>query len=125
MAKPSNNQATPAGMHLIQLQNISWGSKLLIPSNLLSQFAELMAKIEVVEEEYLQGGAYTIAIVGEPDYGISTVTGKHVFCASKKEADAFRSYHNATFEMLHNDDRPSNWPCVSIEEFRSQPKVTE
>lgn len=114
-------------MHLVQL-NSSWGSKLLIPASLLSQFSQLMSLISIVEEEYLQGGAYTLAPAGDVDYGITTVSStKHVICSSKQEAKAFKAYHDATAEMMKDEDKAANQPVVSLTEFRNHntPEVTE
>ena len=120
MAKP---------MHLVQLNNINWGSKLLIPGALLSQFSQLMALITVVEEEYLQGGAYTLTQTDDVDYGITTVSStKYVICASKQEAKAFKAYHDATAEMMKDEDKAQGRPVVSLDEFRTNhntPEVTE
>lgn len=114
-------------MHLIQLNNIGWGSKLLIPGALLSQFSQLMSLISVVEEEYLQGGAYTLAPTGDVDYGITTVSStKHVICASKQEAKEFKAYHDATAAMMEDEDKVVNRPVVSLDEFRNRKEeVTE
>lgn len=126
MAKPTTSEVP---MHLIQLNNISWGSKLLIPGALLSQFSQLMSLISVVEEEYLQGGAYTLAQTGGVDYGITTVSStKHVICASKQEAKEFKAYHDATAEMMEDEDEDKivNRPVVSLDEFRNRKEeVTE
>lgn len=122
MAKP---------MHLVQFNNISWGSKLLIPGALLSQFSQLMSLISIVEEEYLQGGAYTLAPTGDVDYGTTTVSStKHVICSSKQEAKAFKAYHDATAEMMEDEDedKAQGRPVVSLTEFRTNhntPEVTE
>lgn len=127
MAKHTTTSEVP--MHLIQLNNISWGSKLLIPGALLSQFSQLMSLISIVEEEYLQGGAYTLAPTGDVDYGITTVSStKHVICSSKQEAKAFKAYHDATAEMMKDEDKAANQPVVSLTEFRTNhntPEVTE
>lgn len=127
MAKHTTTSEVP--MHLIQLNNISWGSKLLIPGALLSQFSQLMSLISIVEEEYLQGGAYTLAPTGDVDYGITTVSStKHVICSSKQEARAFKAYHDATAEMMKDGDKAANQPVVSLTEFRTNhntPEVTE
>lgn len=115
-------------MHLVQFNNISWGSKLLIPAALLSQFSQLMSLISIVEEEYLQGGAYTLAPTGDVDYGITTVSStKHVICSSKQEAKAFKAYHDAAAEMMKDEDKVANQPVVSLDEFRTNHKeeVTE
>lgn len=114
-------------MHLVQLNNISWGRKLLIPASLLSQFSQLMSLISIVEEEYLQGGAYTLAPAGDVDYGITTVSStKHVICSSKQEAKAFKAYHDATAEMMEDEDKTQGRPVVSLTEFRNRKEeVTE
>lgn len=123
MAKPT---IPAAPMHLVQLNNINWGSKLLIPGALLSQFSQLMSLINIVEEEYLQGGAYTLAPAGDVDYGITTVSStKHVICSSKQEAKAFKAYHDATAEMMKDEDKVVKQPVVSLAEFRNQPKKEE
>lgn len=126
MAKPTTSEVP---MHLIQFNNISWGSKLLIPGALLSQFSQLMSLISIVEEEYLQGGAYTLAPTGDVDYGITTVSStKHVICSSKQEAKAFKAYHDATAEMMKDEDKAQDRPVVSLDEFRTNhntPEVTE
>lgn len=125
MAKPTTSEVP---MHLIQLNNIGWGNKLLIPGALLSQFSQLMSLISIVEEEYLQGGAYTLAPTGDVDYGITTVSStKYVICSSKQEAKAFKAYHDATAEMMKDEDKAANQPVVSLTEFRNHntPEVTE
>lgn len=123
MAKPTTSER----MHLIQLNNIGWGSKLLIPGALLSQFSQLMSLTTMVEEEYLQGGAYTLAQTGDVDYGITTVSStKHVICASKQEAKEFKAYHDATAEMMEDEGKVVNRPVVSLDEFRNRKEeVTE
>lgn len=127
MAKHTTTSEVP--MHLIQLNNISWGSKLLIPGALLSQFSQLMSLISIVEEGYLQGGAYTLAPTGDVDYGTTTVSStKHVICSSKQEAKAFKAYHDATAEMMKDEDKAANQPVVSLTKFRTNhntPEVTE
>lgn len=126
MAKPTTSEVP---MHLIQLNNISWGSKLLIPGALLSQFSQLMSLTSIVEKEYLQGGAYTLAPAGDVDYDITTVSStKHVICSSTQEAKAFKAYHDATAEMMKDEDKAQGRPVVSLTEFRTNhntPEVTE
>lgn len=124
MTKPTTSEVP---MHLIQLNNVGWGRKLLIPGALLSQFSQLMSLITMVEEEYLQGGAYTLAPTGDVDYGITTVSStKHVICSSKQEAKEFKAYHDATAEMMEDEDKTQDRPVVSLTEFRNRKEeVTE
>jgi hypothetical protein len=116
-AKPTPSH--PANTHLLQFNNFGWGTKLLVPSSMLTQLAQLLSLCTIVEEAYLPDGVQLITTTGDVDYGLSCVTGKHIMLDDRQLAKPFEAYYRSTYELIPADDRPpSGVPLVSVEEFR-------
>ena len=108
----------PNTVMLVTLNDVGWNTKLLVPTSLLSKFAEMMSLCNIVETDYLAGNCETVAIKGDVDFATQTVGQKHVLCESKEQAEEFKKFHNASYELLDSDDRVNGRPVVTLEQFK-------
>lgn len=107
-------------MHLLQFNNLSWGTKLLIPASLLTQLAQLLSLCSTVEEEYTPNGVTILLVGNEVDYGITRATSRHLFVPNEnpRMAKDFVQFYKSTYELTPTDDRVENAPVVTWEDFK-------
>lgn len=130
MAKPTNTKASdPSELFLIQMNNLDWNTRLLVPASLLTQFTQLMGLLSVVrsEDSLRQSNAKVFCPEpsqnGEVDYGIARF-GTSVMCVDQNESKEYAAFHNSTVELKGITDY-SAIPHVSLDEFRKQAKEND
>lgn len=107
----------PANVMLVTLNDVGWNTKLIVPTSLITKFAELMSLCSVVECEYLKGSCETVAVKGYVDFGVTTLGQSRVLCDNKEQAAEFKKFHDASYELMDSTDRVSGRPVVSMDDF--------
>lgn len=126
MAKAATKPAAPAlrteGLHLVRLENYSnWDEVMLIPAELLSQFAMLMSKAIVAKKAVTGNGTYALIPRGGTTFSSQSFDpGSTTFLPDAKTATRFEAFHTATANLMGGDKPPYGQFAVTMEEFLAQ-----
>lgn len=126
MAKATTKPAAPAirteGLHLVKLENYSkWDDVMLIPAELLSQFAMLISKVIAAKKADTGNGTYALIPRGGTTFSTQSFSPDSTMLVSDAEAAArFESFHIATANLMGSDKPPYGQFAVTMEEFLAQ-----
>lgn len=126
MAKATTKPAAPAirteGLHLVRLENYSnWDDVMLIPAELLSQFAMLMSKVIVAKKAGMGNGAHALIPRGGTTFSTRSFSPDSNMLVSDDETAArFEAFHIATTNLMGSDKPPYGQLAVTMEEFLAQ-----
>ncbi len=126
MAKATTKPAAPAlrteGLHLVKLENYSsWDDVMLLPAELLSQFAMLMSKAIVARKAGTGNGAYALIPKGGTTFSTQSFTqDSFLFMPDAETAARFEAFHTATANLMGSDKPPYGQLAVTMEEFLAQ-----
>lgn len=126
MAKAATKPAAPAirteGLHLVTLSNYShWGDVMLIPAEMLSQFAMLMSKVVVAKQAGTGNGTHALIPRGGATFSTqSFAPDSTVFLSDDETAARFEAFHTATNDLMGADKPPYGQFAVTVEEFLAQ-----
>lgn len=126
MAKATTKPAAPAirteGLHLVKLENYSnWDDVMLIPAELLSQFAMLMSKAIVAKRAGTGNGTYALIPRGGTTFSTHSFSPDSNMLVSDAETAArFEAFHIATTNLMGSDKPPYGQLAVTMEEFLAQ-----
>lgn len=118
MAKPETPAET---FHLVKLCDAnSWNTVLLVPTSLLTPFAQLLAQITLMTTTDVGNGAQGLLDIGSATFTSEPFNPKkHVLFSKETELVQFKDYHTATVEMIVSAHRPSYGRLVcTLDEFR-------
>lgn len=126
MAKATTKPAAPAirteGLHLVKLENYSiWDDVMLIPAELLSQFAMLMSKVVVAKKADTGNGTCALIPRGGTTFSTRSFSPDSNMLVSDAETAArFEAFHIATTNLMGSDKPPYGQLAVTMEEFLAQ-----
>ena len=126
MAKATTKPAAPAirpeGLHIITLENYSrWDDVMLLPAEMLSQFAMLMSKAIVAKKEGTGNGTYALLPRGGTTFSTRSFSPDSTILVSDAETAArFESFHTATANLMGADKPPYGQFAVTMEDFLAQ-----
>jgi len=126
MAKATPNPAAPAirteGLHLVTLNNYShWDDVMLLPAELLSQFAMLMSKTIVAKKASTGNGTYALITRGGTTFSSHSFDPASIMLMPDAETAArFEVFHIATTNLMGSDKPPYGQLAVTMEEFLAQ-----
>lgn len=126
MSKATPKPAAPAirteGMHLVTMTNYShWDDVMLLPAELLSQFAMLMSKVVVAKRASTGNGTYALIPKGSTAFSTASFDPGSTMALSDAETAArFEVFHNVTTNLMGTDKPPYGQFAVTMEEFLAQ-----
>jgi len=126
MAKATTKPAAPAirteGLHLVTLENYShWDDVMLIPAEMLSQFAMLMSKIVVAKRASTGNGTYALITRGGSTFSSRSFDSDSImFLPDAETATRFEAFHTATANLMGGSKPPYGQFAVTMEEFLAQ-----
>jgi hypothetical protein len=126
MAKAATKPAAPAirteGLHLVTLSNYShWDDVMLIPAELLSQFAMLMSKVVVAKKASTGNGTYALLPRGGTTFSTTSFDpDSNMLMSDAETAARFEAFHTATNNLMGADKPPYGQFAVTMEEFLAQ-----
>lgn len=126
MAKAATKPAAPAlrteGLHIITLENYSrWDDVMLLPAEMLSQFAMLMSKVIVVKKADTGNGTYALIPKGGTTFSTHSFDpDRNMLMPDAEAAARFEAFHTATANLMGSDKPPYGQFAVTMEEFLTQ-----
>lgn len=126
MAKAATKPAAPAirteGLHLVKLENYSnWDDVMLLPAELLSQFAMLMSKVIVAKKTSTGLGTHALIPRGGTTFSTqSFAPDRNMLMSDAETAARFEAFHVATSSLMGSDNPPYGQFAVTMEEFLAQ-----
>jgi len=126
MTKATTKPAAPAirteGLHLVNLTNYShWDDIMLIPAEMLSQFAMLMSKIVVAKKASTGNGTYALITRGGTTFSTQSFSPENLlFMPDAETAARFETFHTATNNLMGIDKPPYGQFAVTMEDFLAQ-----
>lgn len=119
MAKP---EAPAETFHLVELCDAnSWNTVMLVPTSLLTPFAQLLAQITLMTTTDLGNGTQGLLNIGPTTFTSEPFNlKKHVLFSEETEVQQFKEYHTATVEMLGSTGRKPSYGrlACTLDEFR-------
>ena len=114
MARP---KPTATDEQLFVLTSSSLWCSLLVPASRITEVAQMLSSLEVVNDEYLQGTTRRLYYTkGQVDLVFNSVTSCAVFAENEKEAKAYVDAYNTTVALRQGEEYEGL--ALTLEDFR-------